>query len=109
MLATSPDESVRDGERAIELATKAAELTDFEMPHILSTLASGYAEVGNFEKAREWAKKAFEMSESEEQREGLKNEWDSYKAEKPWREDQLEELEEKRAKEKESEEDDSDE
>ena len=108
VLATSPDESVRDGERAVELATKAAELTEFELPHILSTLASGYAEMGDFEKAREWAEKAVNLSEDEEQKKGLNEELERYKLDKPWREDQLKELEEKREKMKESDSDEDD-
>jgi len=43
LLATSPDEKLRDGARAIRLATQACELTDWKAPHILSTLAAAYA------------------------------------------------------------------
>lgn len=96
VLATSPFDEVRDGKKAIEYATKAGELTEWKEAHVLSTLASGYAETGDFEKAKEWIEKALEISEDEDQREGLNNELESYKEEKPWREDQLKELEEKR-------------
>lgn len=85
LLATSPDDELRDGNRAIELAKKACELTDYELPHILSTLASGYAEIGDFETAKDWAKKAVDMAEGE-QKEGLQEELDSYEQKKPWRE-----------------------
>lgn len=106
VLATSPFDEVRDGKRAIELATKAGELTEWKEAHVLSTLASGYAESGEFDKAVEWVEKALEISDDDDQRESLGKELESYKAEKPWREDQLEELEEKR---KAAEEADSDE
>jgi tetratricopeptide (TPR) repeat protein len=62
VLATSPDEELRDGERAIELATKAAELSGHATPHVLSTLAAAYAETGDFESAKKWSQKAVELS-----------------------------------------------
>lgn len=96
VLATSPFDEVRDGEKAIEYAKKAGELTEWKEAHVLSTLASGYAEIGDFDQAKEWIEKALEISDDEKQREGLNKELESYKQEKPWREDQLKELEEKR-------------
>ncbi|MFK7767620.1 MAG: tetratricopeptide repeat protein [Mariniblastus sp.] len=97
VLATSTKDDVRDGKRAIEFATRAAEATEFKEAHILSTLASGYAESGDFDKAIEWLEKAIEINrvEGEEakdktrtdkQRESLGKELESYKNEKPWRE-----------------------
>jgi tetratricopeptide (TPR) repeat protein len=102
VLCTSPDDQVRDGKRAIELAKKACELTEFKQTHILSTLAAAYAETGNFEKAREWSQKAFDLFEKQrakrEADEGkeamdklgkeLGEELASYKTDKPWRERQ---------------------
>lgn len=61
-LATSPIDELRDGKRAVELATRAAELTKFNAPHILSTLAAAYAETGDFDKAVEWSQKAIDLS-----------------------------------------------
>jgi len=86
LLATSTFDDLRDGKRSIELATKACESTKYEAAHILSTLASGYAEIGDFVTARKWAKDAVEKAESDEQKKGLQEELDSYLAEKPWRE-----------------------
>lgn len=90
VLATSPVDSVRDGKRALDYADKAAELSDFEEAHILSTLAAAYAENGNFEKAIEWSGKAVELGKAEEhdQIEQLENELKSYEDGKPWREQQ---------------------
>jgi tetratricopeptide (TPR) repeat protein len=89
LLATSPDDAIRDGTRAIELARKACELTEWKEAHIISTLAAGYAESGDFAKAREFSQKAVDASDDSEQvKAQLKGELASYAAEKPWRERQ---------------------
>jgi predicted Zn-dependent protease len=90
VLATSPQDNLRSGERAVQYGTEAAELTEFKEAHILSTLAAGYAESGDFAKAIEWASKAVELGKTEghEQIEQLENELKSYRENKPWREEQ---------------------
>jgi tetratricopeptide (TPR) repeat protein len=90
VLSTSPEDKLRDGKLAIELAKKACEVTKYEAPHILSTLAAAYAEAGDFKSAIEWSTKAVEMGRQKlpEQVEQLQQELDSYKAGKPFREKQ---------------------
>jgi tetratricopeptide (TPR) repeat protein len=89
VLATSTDDKVRNAERSIELATKACELTKYERPHILSTLAAGYAEKGDWETAIKWSTKAVEVGvKDEEVGSQLKKELESYQEKKPWREKQ---------------------
>ena len=107
VLATSTEDDLRDGERSVELATEASELSDYKKAYILSTLASGYAEEGDFDKAKKWAKKAVELAESDEQRKGLQDELDSYKRKEAWRE--IENVEEDKKKEEAKEKEDSDE
>ncbi len=85
VLSTSTDDSVRNGKRSIELGTKACELTKYEKPHILSTLASGYAESGDWENALKWSEKAVSLAK-DEVKEQLEKELESYKQKKPWRE-----------------------
>lgn len=89
LLATSPEDGLRDGARAIEMATKACELTDWKAAHIISTLASGYAERGDFESAKKYSRQAVEAGgEADEIDEQLAKELASYEAGKPWRERQ---------------------
>ena len=92
LLATSPDDAIRDGKRAIELARKACEETQWKQPHIISTLAAGYAETGDFAEARKFSKQAVESEgSSPEVKTQLQGELASYEAEKPWRERQEQE------------------
>ena len=51
ILATSTDDKVRDGKRAIILATRADELTKRESAGVANTLAAALAEDGQFEEA----------------------------------------------------------
>jgi tetratricopeptide (TPR) repeat protein len=102
VLATSPDEKLRDGPRALKLATKAAEATKFETPHVLSTLAAAYAETGDYENAAKWSQKAVELSQKDVEaakdeadrkklqadHDQLKKELDNYHQHKPVRERQ---------------------
>jgi tetratricopeptide (TPR) repeat protein len=90
VLATSTDDNIRNAKRSIEIGTKACEVTDYKAPHILSTLAAGYAEAGDWDNAVKWSNKAVELSDKLEGdvSEQLKKELDSYKQKKPWREKQ---------------------
>jgi len=88
VLSTSPTDTIRDGKRALEYAVEACKLTNYEKPHILSTLAAAHAELGDFEKAIEWSKKGVDIArvQKEPQLEQLESELKSYQEKKPWRE-----------------------
>jgi tetratricopeptide (TPR) repeat protein len=47
---------LRNGTEAVQLATKAVEMTEYRMPVFIATLAVAYGEAGEFAKAREMAK-----------------------------------------------------
>jgi len=91
VLATAPEEKLRDGHRALAMATDACRRTDYKEDYILSTLAAAYAETGDFESARKWAAQAVEVKPSlhaePTRKDELKKELESYLANKPWRED----------------------
>jgi tetratricopeptide (TPR) repeat protein len=51
LLSTNPDDSVRNGPRAVELALRLNRITNQTSPSVLRTLAAAYAEAGQFENA----------------------------------------------------------
>jgi tetratricopeptide (TPR) repeat protein len=58
LLATSPEDSIRNGAEAVVLAERAVQLSGGREPVILDTLAAAYAEVGRFPEAVETARRA---------------------------------------------------
>ncbi len=85
-LSTIDDDSWRDGKKALELALKAAQATDYKEAYILSTLAAAYAETGDFENAVKTVQKALDDEKDDKLTKELKNELESYKQNKPIRE-----------------------
>ncbi len=56
--ATHRDPALRDGAEAVRLAKRACELTGFQQPDCLDTLAAAYAESGDFAAAERLARQA---------------------------------------------------
>jgi tetratricopeptide (TPR) repeat protein len=59
--ATCPSAEFRSGKQAIEDATRACELTNWQNASYLDTLAAAYAEAGDYDKAIEWETKVLGM------------------------------------------------
>ena len=62
LLATCPEDSVRDGSRSVALAMKAEQLSGGKAPEILDTLAAAYAETGQFPTAIQTAESAMSLA-----------------------------------------------
>jgi Tfp pilus assembly protein PilF len=62
LLATANDASLRDGPEAVRLAEKACQLSNYQAPLCVGTLAAAYAEVGRFDDAVATAQKAIELA-----------------------------------------------
>ena len=63
-LATCPDDTLRDGRRALELAQQAQQLPAREELPCLAALAAAYAELGIFDRAVEFGRRAVEVAPS---------------------------------------------
>jgi len=62
LLATCPNPALRNGRKAVELATQANTLTGGENPIVLHTLAAAFAEAGRFGDAVQSAQKAMALA-----------------------------------------------
>jgi tetratricopeptide (TPR) repeat protein len=61
LLATCYSQEVRDGRRAVAFATRACELTRWQNPDCLDTLAAACAESGDFQSAVKWQTQAIRL------------------------------------------------
>lgn len=64
LLSTSADDSMRDGRLAVQLATRAGELSPAPNPSALYVLAASQAEAGDFAQAADTAQRAVDLARS---------------------------------------------
>ena len=65
VFATCPDDSIRDGRRAVELAQKALRISGGKIPMVFRVLAAAYAEDGRFSQAIESAHRGADLATSQ--------------------------------------------
>jgi tetratricopeptide (TPR) repeat protein len=88
VLATAPDEKLRDGKKALESAQKAIAMLKFRDGFFLDTLAAAHAELGQFEKAVEAQQKAIDDPEfMRDDPEGPRKRLKLYRDKKPFRDE----------------------
>ena len=88
ILATSPNASVRDGAKAVQLAQRANRFSGGSDPIILHTLAAAYAENRQFSEAVNAAQRALELADANgvaSLAESLRSKLALYQAETPYR------------------------
>lgn len=87
LLATSTQDGLRNGQRAKELALTACELTRYQEPNFIDTLAAAHAEVGEFDDALRFQQKALESPEFEKRfGKEARNRLELYAAHRPYHE-----------------------
>jgi tetratricopeptide (TPR) repeat protein len=65
VFATCPDETLRDGAQAVQLAEQALRISGSRIPVLFRTLAAAYAEKGMFSQAIETAQRGVELANSQ--------------------------------------------
>ena len=87
LLAICPQDDVRNGARAVQLAERACKVTGYTNPVLLSTLAAAYAEVGKFPEAVQTATKALGLVMPEDKllAQGIRRQLQLYRDGKPCR------------------------
>jgi tetratricopeptide (TPR) repeat protein len=82
--ATCPEEAFRNGAKAVENATRACELTEWNEYPFFDTLAASYAEARDFDLAIQWQTKAFDAANDEEKAD-FRSRLDLYRARRSYR------------------------
>ena len=88
ILATSPEESLRNGTRAVGLIEEANRATRASDANVLSTLAAAYAETGRFSEAVATAQSAVQKTNPQRESKALRQREEqlrTYEADKPFR------------------------
>jgi tetratricopeptide (TPR) repeat protein len=92
LMAAGPDDSLRDGARAIQLALKLNQVTQRNNPFYIRTLAAAYAEAGQFENAVETGQSAAGLAQVQGQHAlaaQIQEETDLYRQHRPLRDQTL--------------------
>jgi tetratricopeptide (TPR) repeat protein len=88
ILATCPDDRLRNGAKAVELAERAKTATKGRDATVLTTLAAAYAEVDRFSEAMQTAEQALQLaikSGSIPLAQAIRNQLEFYRSGKPVR------------------------
>ena len=85
LYATAKDDGLRDGSRAVALATEAAKLSREQDAAILDVLAASHAEAGDFSAAQRWEEKALLIGDRADIP-FYQQRLQSYQLGRPWRE-----------------------
>ncbi|HME88991.1 MAG TPA: tetratricopeptide repeat protein [Chthoniobacterales bacterium] len=92
LLSTGPDESLRNGAKAVELAARLNQVTNRNNPFFIRTLAAAYAEAGRFENAVEAGQVASDLANAQGQQalaRLIEEETDLYRRHLPFRDPTL--------------------
>lgn len=84
LLATCPDEKIRDGKRAVDVAQQVLSAWNETDVGLCDTLAAAYAEQGDFAQAVRWQTKAIELLKNDLQRSALQKRLSLYQAGQPY-------------------------
>ena len=84
ILATCPNDKLRDPRRAVSIAEAECEKSAWKDASVLDTLAAAHAAAGDFTKAIERQRQAIDLTEDEETKTDLQQRLDLYRNNKPF-------------------------
>ncbi len=87
IVATNPNPRFRDPQKAVSLAERACEISNYQIPGSLDTLSAAYAAAGRFSDAVTTAEKALDLARAAEQQQlemDIQKRLDLYKAGQPY-------------------------
>lgn len=84
ILSTSTDSQLRDGDRAVQYASRACEISEWKDLSCIDTLAAAYAEAGDFDSAVKWQSGVVELADQTEKR-SYRKRLKLYRKGKPYR------------------------
>jgi len=87
ILAVSPNDSIRNGNKAVEYASAACKLSEWKSPEAMDTLAAAYAETGHFADAIKWEKMSLEITQGKAAIEDARHRLGLYELNFPYHED----------------------
>ena len=90
LLTIAPDAKLRDGNKAVALATRSCELSSWRNAYCIGTLAAANAEVGNFDKAVELERKCILMGLPDKEMRQAHVELNLFEQKKPYHQDKPE-------------------
>jgi len=85
ILATSENSAIRDGSNAVVFAEKAVAATKHKTPAELDTLATAYAETGQFEKAVSTEQEAIALLQTEAEKNDYRTRLKLFEVHLPYR------------------------
>lgn len=85
LLATCPEDRLRDGPRAVVLAERVVNRTGGADAHVLDTLAAAHAECGHFQQAQAYERRAMALAADPARLEDYENRLALYEAGRPYR------------------------
>jgi serine/threonine protein kinase len=87
LLATDPNDQMRDGARAVQLAEQGCKLTKYNHAGLLDALACAYAETGNFDSAVKCSEMAAKLCDTWRGEVHYAKHLESFRQGKPWRQE----------------------
>ena len=89
IMATNEESKYRNPDKSMDMARRACEITDYQNPQLLDTLAAAYASAGKFQQAIETAEKAVGVAlaaDNKEMAKQIQSRLTLYQNQKPYRE-----------------------